>query len=396
MTSAVVIVKAAITLNEEFTYENAEHFFWTDNKVVLGYIANETKHFHLLVANRVGFIHSNSDKGQWNYVPGSQNVADIDSKGSSAKELKESRGFVGPKFLWTYQVLLFETSSSTITETDPEVKKVNSLATTASRNFELERFEHISSWQRLKKVVALCLLFKKWLKSKVSKQPFSGSRMVTRQKKQSLYDSVSSTDMQEAELEILKQVQSNVSSSELSRLRESAVISSGPLFKLDCFIDGNDLIRVGGRLSKANMSSSITNPVVLSKSSHVTQLLVGHCHEKVKHQGRGMTLNETRSRGFWIIGGSSVVSGNIQSCVVCFKVRAAVVSQKMSDLPSDRVEPSLPFTFCADDYFGPFVIKENRREVKRYGVLYTCLCSRAVHLEVANSLSTSSFINSLR
>ena len=80
----------------------------------------------------------------------------------------------------------------------------------ASRNFELERFEQCSSWQRLKKAVALCLLLKKWLKSKVSKQPFSGSRIVTRQKKQSLYDSVLSTDMQEAELEILKQVQSNV------------------------------------------------------------------------------------------------------------------------------------------------------------------------------------------
>ena len=85
-------------------------------------------------------------------------------EGSSAKELNESRWFVGPNFLWTYQVPVFETSSSTITETDPEVKKVNSLATTASRNFELERFEHCSSWQRLKKAVALCLLFKKWLK----------------------------------------------------------------------------------------------------------------------------------------------------------------------------------------------------------------------------------------
>ena len=39
-------------------------FFWTDSKVVLGYIVNETKRFHLFVANRVGFIHSNSDKGQ--------------------------------------------------------------------------------------------------------------------------------------------------------------------------------------------------------------------------------------------------------------------------------------------------------------------------------------------
>ena len=95
MTSAVVAVKAAITLNEEFTYENAAHFFLTDSKVVLGYIANETKRFHLFVANRLGFIHSNSDKDQWNYVPGLQNVADIASRGSSAKELKESRWFVG-------------------------------------------------------------------------------------------------------------------------------------------------------------------------------------------------------------------------------------------------------------------------------------------------------------
>ena len=248
MTSAVVAVKTAITLNEEFTYENAEHFFWTDSKVVLEYIANEIKHFHLSVANRVGFIHSSSNKSQWNYVPGSPNVADIASRGSSATELKESMWFVGSKFLWLHQVPVFEASFSTITESDPEVKKINSLATTASRNFELERFEHCSSWQWLKKGVALCLLFKKWLKSRVSNQPFSRSRMVTRQRKRSLYDSVSSTDMQEAELEILKQVQSNVFSRELSRLRESAVIA---LFKFDCFIDGNGLICVGGGLPKA-------------------------------------------------------------------------------------------------------------------------------------------------
>ena len=201
---SLVLGKSRVTPIKPVTiprlYWRQNIFCWTDSKVVLGYIVNETKRFHLFVANRVGFIHSNSDNGQWNYVPGSQNVADIASRGSSAKELKESRWFVGSKFLWTYQVPVFETSSSTITETDPEVKKVNSLATTASRNFKLERFEHCLSSQRLKKAVALCLLFKKWLKSRVSKQLFSRSGMVTRQRKQSLYNSVSSTDMQEAEI----------------------------------------------------------------------------------------------------------------------------------------------------------------------------------------------------
>lgn len=70
--------------------------------------------------------------------------------------------------------------------------------------------------------------------------------------------------------------------------------------------------------------------------------------------------------------------------------------QKMADLPEDRLEPAPPFTFCAVDYFGPWYIKDGRRELKRYGVLFTCLASRAIHLEVADSLSTDSFLNAYR
>ena len=68
----------------------------------------------------------------------------------------------------------------------------------------------------------------------------------------------------------------------------------------------------------------------------------------------------------------------------------------MADLPEDRVQPAPPFSYCAADYFGPWYVKEGRRPVKRYGVLFTCLASRAVHLEVANSLTADSFINAYR
>ena len=68
----------------------------------------------------------------------------------------------------------------------------------------------------------------------------------------------------------------------------------------------------------------------------------------------------------------------------------------MADLPVDRLEPSPPFSYCAVDYFGPWYIKEGRKTLKCYGALFTCMSSRAVHIEVANTLSTDSFLNTLR
>jgi hypothetical protein len=68
----------------------------------------------------------------------------------------------------------------------------------------------------------------------------------------------------------------------------------------------------------------------------------------------------------------------------------------MADLPKCRITPEPPFTYCAVDLFGPFLIKEKRKELKRYGVIFTCLSSRAVHIETTTSLETDTFINAMR
>ena len=69
----------------------------------------------------------------------------------------------------------------------------------------------------------------------------------------------------------------------------------------------------------------------------------------------------------------------------------------MSDLPKERLlcdQP--PFTNVGVDCFGPFKVKRGRSDVKRWGVIFTCLVSRAVHIEIADDLSTDSFIMALR
>ena len=59
----------------------------------------------------------------------------------------------------------------------------------------------------------------------------------------------------------------------------------------------------------------------------------------------------------------------------------------MADMPKSRVEP---------DFFGPWHVHRGRSVVKRYGALFTCFASRAVHIEVTDSLETDSFIQALR
>ena len=181
-----------------------------------------------------------------------------------------------------------------------------------------------------------------------------------------------------------------------NRKRKITLQNTSSLFRLDPFVDDEGILRVGGRLTRASVSFDLKHPVILPRKGHVTALIIRHYHQQNKHQGRGMILNELRSNGYWITGGSSAVARYIADCVTCRKLRASAQEQKMSDLPKDRLEPSPPFTFCGVDYFGPWLIKEGRREMKRYGVVFTCLASRAIHLEVAKTLETDSFINVLR
>ena len=73
-------------------------------------------------------------------------------------------------------------------------------------------------------------------------------------------------------------------------------------------------------------------------------------------------------------------------------------TQLMADLPVLRVAPHTPpFYYTACDYFGPYNVKVGRsKTAKHYGVIFTCLNTRAVHLELAVDLTTMEFIQVLR
>lgn len=183
---------------------------------------------------------------------------------------------------------------------------------------------------------------------------------------------------------------------EIDLLEQRKTVSlKSSISKLDPFMD-KGILRVGGRINKAALSEDQINPIILPKTSRISALILRHVHHQVGHSGRSHMLSHLRQR-FWLPHANSLARKMIRNCVYCRRMQAKPPVQKMADLPEDRITPDLPpFSHVGIDYFGPIEVKRGRSYVKRWGVVFTCLVSRAVHLEMAHSLTTDSCINVIR
>lgn len=118
------------------------------------------------------------------------------------------------------------------------------------------------------------------------------------------------------EIKILKslEVQNDDASGEFAKRQNLSMKKTSSLYRLDPFLDKYGVLRVGGRIRNALVSYEIKYPVILPSKGHITALLMRYHHERISHQGRGMTLNDLRSHGYWVIGGSSSVS-SVSRCI---------------------------------------------------------------------------------
>ena len=137
--------------------------------------------------------------------------------------------------------------------------------------------------------------------------------------------------------------------------------------------------------------------ILLPKDHTITKLVISDRHERLGHgTGTEHLLAELHAR-FWVVKGRRAVRNVVESCPGCRRLFSAKpAGQMMAPLPETRVtSPLRAFERVGVDYAGPFLTKQGRRKAKakRYLCLFTCLNTRAVHLEMAYSLDTCSFIN---
>ena len=357
--AATLSVKGSLLLRQKLGIPINKEYFWTDSKVVLGYINNNSKKFKIFVANWIQFIRENADPKQWFYVPTKENPADGSSRGlKDVHSEKTKRWFEGPGFLWKPDSKWPAQVSVDVDGSDPEVKATLIINLATTEYDLLSKLEaKFSSWLKLRKAVAIILQLKQILLMQVRLKQCATTK-----------GSVNMEMLQEASNAIIKLVQNTHFKDEVKKIRqkEGSLGKESQISTLNPFMDKHGIIRVGGRIRRSGLRDKCKYPILLPKKSKVTDLIVQWCHYNTAHSGRGMTLNEIRCRDFVVICGSSVVKSAIFKCVTCCKLRGRI-GQQMADLPKDRFEVAPLFIYCAVDMFGPFTVRVKRSNIKCYG-----------------------------
>ena len=256
--------------------------FWCDSLIVLGYINNKERRFQTFVANRIAVINDASTPEQWRYVPTKENAADDATRGLKANEIT-GRWTSGPDFLWKDESAWPQTPVVEIPVDDPEVKRkaTTCLVDTECHDIIHRLFTKYSKWHDLKKGVAWLRKFISWMKGK----------------RQNIQKDITVADLHGAETAIVRCLQRKQFQNEIVMINASRKIPrSSRIRALEPFLDEEDILRVGGRLSDSSVHYERKHPIILPRDHYVTSLVIKHYHETTKHAGTEYVLSRLRDK----------------------------------------------------------------------------------------------------
>ena len=399
LSAAVLGAKVANFVVRELDLSFSNVYLWSDSVAVLRYLHNTNKRFTTFVANRLTTLHALTNINQWFYVPSALNPADIASRGVFPDKAHCCEmWFHGPGFLHAVDVVWPKQPDfvAPLSEEDPEVKEsaVCMAQMLAGTDNILNRlFARYSTFFCLQRTVAWLFRFWRFLKS--------------HRRTCSSASNLSAEEMEAARLPIVEAAQRQAFPEVFSVLfdhpdfdypmkfiTEKQLVKNSalrPLQALNPYVV-NSVLRVGGRPA---LPLESRHPAILQHDHPVTNLLVIMTHVNEGHMGTSQVL-ATMNKSYWVINGRSVVNRVLKSCVNCRFWKATCGKQQMGNLPANRVTRSTPFQATGTDLLGPLLIRSGRNSLKRYICIFNCLASRAVHLEVVQSLEASAFIQAFR
>ncbi|XP_053667342.1 uncharacterized protein LOC128716760 [Anopheles marshallii] len=388
--AAVIGARFADHITKTHRLKIDRRMFWTDSRNVVSWIRSDHRRFSTFVAFRVSELFEITNTNEWRWLSTKVNVADDGTKWQGDPDLtSSSRWFRGPEFLWEAEEK-WPINNNDPGETSEEIRK--SVSHHAVVNIIVD-FTHFSRWKKLLRTVGYIHRYIGNLQRRVRREEKVGGPLTQE-------------ELFAAERSLYIWVQLDGFAADIRRLSSGAkqkhpwkrvIGPDSSLYKLSPEIDERGILRMRGRLNNYTpLGASLGKPIILPRRHPVTDLIIRDFHERYCHQSHSTVVGQLRTR--YYIPKVLVEFNRVRrGCQHCKIRNAAPNPPLMGDIPRQRVAVSQrAFTYTGLDYFGPIFVVVGRHSEKRWGALFTCLTTRAVHLEVAHALTTASCILAIR
>lgn len=387
---ALMAARLLNSVENELEIECEKRYLWSDSQTVLRWIETEPRTRQIFVAHRLGEIAELTKVEEWRWVPTKMNPADCATRGDYMDQNAIKMWLEGPEFLkndedsWPKSGKLPDSEMRTIDEM--ELRKAHVFNVTFGTK-ELPFVVRLFGWRGLIVVAR-----------RVIKAIFNRFKLVKLKSGVSIGKDVCDVDkMRAAESLLFRHLQAESFTEELESLRSRGFVGrQSKIANVVPFLDENGILRVRGRVTKLKGVVFENTPIILDSKHPAVILLIAEYHRRFLHASKETVLNEIRQK-FFIIGLRNALKSLISKCYICKFRRGKPQNQIMAPLPEARVAyRQRPFTHCGVDYFGPMFVTVKRSTAKRWGALFTCLTTRAIHLEIAYSLTANSAIMAIQ
>lgn len=355
-----------------FTHLNVQFRAYVDSKIIIYWMRSKTVNKNKYVQRRVEKIRKILDPYSIHYINTKLNPADIPSRSRMIDELlDENLWWEGPDFL--------KNSELPSTSDDDLNSSIPSTYITQNEEKEADMFAKFSSFNRLLRSVAY---MRRWMQYKRTTD--------------GVHTEFSANEVTMARKSIIKYYQHREMKDAMEKIRNKQLVPKGHfLRKLSPIIDKEGLLRVGGRLQNARfLSINQIQPIIIPKS-HLLTLMVAYIHLKNFHAQYSL-MQRLIIENYWIPALKSNIHRAISQCTSCTRWLSKPIQPEMAQLPEMRLKPANVFENTGTDLCGYFNIRASSlkfdRTMKAYIVIFICMVTKCVHLEVIKSLSTEEFL----
>lgn len=345
-------------INESQIKFNANYNF-SDSKVVIDWINGNPKRYKTFVASRITKINNNVATSTWHHVPSQLNPADCASHTKCKTIHFGGRGRISFQFPKGEK------------KTDPNDTTNEELISCTFSSVMVENvLPTAPSFFYLKRVMVYCLRLAK----------------KCRNRKLTFTNTISVDELNQAEKRIAKILQESGFAEDLHQLiKHGQLKSNSRLSGLHPFQNRDGLLRVGGRLTHANIAFDAKHQILIPANHDVTKLIIEDVHRKTMHGGPKL-VEAVLKQNYWITNAQRTVKAVTHKCKKCARTRGSTMQQLMANLPEKRINVvEKPFINCAIDYAGPIKIKtgtlRNRKIIKAYIAIFVCMAVKAIHIE---------------